>query len=179
LHLVNRAAAHDLTSIGRLLIIPSHLLTSLPLDRISCSAPSRDVGNAQGGIAPLPEPAHPARRDYIKQQVREDKSVLRHEASAEAMGLLCEVDALTLGLELAEDLKCKTRAEKMLAHQAAAFHVASFKFLQRAGAERDRASSVTSRGGISQAACVESARMLNAAARASSAFAGAVATIKS
>jgi hypothetical protein len=131
-----------------------------------------------GELSPLPEPAHPLRRDYIKQQVQEDKSVLRHMASSEAMGMLCDVDALTLGLELADDLKCKTRAEKMLAHQAAAFHAASLKFLQRAGAERDRASSVTSRGGISQAACVESARMLNAAARAAGACGEAIERIK-
>jgi hypothetical protein len=131
-----------------------------------------------GELSPLPEPAHPLRRDYIKQQVQEDKGVLRHMASSEAMGLLCDVDALTLGLELADDLKCKTRAEKMLAHQAAAFHAASMKFLQRAGAERDRASSVTSRGGISQAACVESARMLNAAARAAGACGEAIERIK-
>jgi hypothetical protein len=131
-----------------------------------------------GELVPLPEPALPARRDYIKSQVQEPAGVLRHQASAEATALLCDVDALTLGLELADDLKCKTRAEKMLAHQAASFHAASMKFLQRAGAERDRASSVTSRDGINQAACVESARMLNAAARASDACANAIAAIK-
>lgn len=131
-----------------------------------------------GELVPLPAPEHPLRRDYIKAQVQEPAGVLRHQASSEAMGLLCDVDALTLGLELAEDMKCKTRAEKMLAHQAAAFHVASLKFLQRAGDERGRASSTASRGGINQAASVESARMLNAAARAAGACGEAIERIK-
>jgi hypothetical protein len=129
-------------------------------------------------LVPLPEPTHPLRRDYLKAKVQEPAGVLRHQASADALGLLADVDAVTLGLELADDLKCKTRAEKMLAHQAAAFHVTSMKFLQRAGDERGRASSTALRGGINQAASVESARMLNAAARAAGACANAVAAIK-
>lgn len=131
-----------------------------------------------GELVPLPEPKHPARRDYLKAKVQEPVGVLRHQASADALALLADVDAVTLGLELADDLKCKTRAEKMLAHQAAAFHVHSMQFLHRAGAERSRASSIADRGGVGQAASVEAARMLNAAARASGACADAIAAIK-
>lgn len=137
----------------------------------------RPPGNG-GELIPLPEPARPARRDYLKLKVQEPAGVLRHQASADALGLLADVDAVTLGLELADDLKCKTRAEKMLAHQAAAFHVHSMQFLHRASAERGRASSIADRGGVGQAASVEAARMLNAAARASGACADAIAAIK-
>jgi hypothetical protein len=129
-------------------------------------------------LVPLPEPANPARRDYVKYNVEQAAGVLRHQASADAMDLVADAGALPLALELANDLKAKTRVEKMLAHQAAAFHAASLQFLERAKVERERASSSARMGGIAQAACVESARMMNAAARAASAFNDAVLTMQ-
>jgi hypothetical protein len=137
----------------------------------------RPRGNG-GELSPLPEPAHPARRAYLAMKVEEPAGVLQHQASADAMGLLADVDAVTLGLELANDLKAKTRAEKMLAHQAAAFHVTAMRFLEQSNIERGRASSSQSRGGLNQAASVESARMLNAAARASAAMQDALLTFR-
>ena len=140
--------------------------------------PQRGNGNE---LVPLPEPEHPARRDYKRHMVEQPAGVLEHQASSEAMDLLADNETLALALDLANELKAKTRVQKMLAHQAATLHSLGMSLAAKAKHEAARmvCNGVTGHNvGLHQAASLEAQRQTNAASRAFSAFNEAVLTLQ-
>jgi hypothetical protein len=110
--------------------------------------------------------------------VEEPAHVVAHQASADAMDLLIDNDALSLGLEMAESLNAKNRIEKMLAHEMATLHRLGMRFAARAGEELRRSEDQLKAVQHRQVACVEAARMMNASARAMGAFNDAALTLQ-
>ncbi len=120
------------------------------------------------------------RRDWKVMTVEEPAHVLAHQASADAMDLLIENDALGLGLEMADSVKAKGRVEKMLAHQMATLHSLGMRLAGKADKElrRIEEASVFKSDPKRQLACVEAARLTNATARAMAAFNDAALTLQ-
>jgi len=120
------------------------------------------------------------RREWQRMTVEEPMHVLAHQASADAMDLLIENDALGLGLEMAESLKARGRVEKMLAHQMATLHSLGMRLAGKADKElrRIEEASVFKADAKRQAAIVETARLTNATARAMAAFNDAALTLQ-
>lgn len=139
--------------------------------------PQRGNGNE---LVPLPEPEHPARRDYKVAHVEKPATVLAHQASSEAMDMLADNESLAIALDLANDLKPRSRAEQLLIHQAATLHKLGMGHARKAKAEQDRmiVSGLSERNvGLHQAASLEAQRQTNAAGRAFSAFNEALLTL--
>jgi hypothetical protein len=119
-------------------------------------------------------------RQHKVMTVEEPMHVLAHQASADAMDLLIENDALGLGLEMADSVKAKGRVEKMLAHQMATLHSLGMRLAGKADKElrRIEEASVFKADAKRQAAIVETARLTNATARALAAFNEAALTLQ-
>jgi hypothetical protein len=134
-----------------------------------------------GELVPLPDntPEGFERREWKRSTVEEPPHVLAHQASSDAMDLLIENDTLSLGLEMADSVKAKGRVEKMLAHQMATLHRLGMRFASNADKELQRIWRAEHWSDAHrQTACVEAARMMNASARAMSAFNDAALTLQ-
>lgn len=133
-----------------------------------------------GELVPLPDntPEGFERREWKRSTVEEPMHVLAHQASADAMDLLIDNDALSLGLEMADSLNAKGRIEKMLAHEMATLHRLGMRFAAKAGDELRRSEDVLRPIQYRQLASVEAARMMNASARAMGAFNDAALTLQ-
>lgn len=131
-------------------------------------------------LAPLPEPEDTYRRDWKRMAVEELPDVLEHQASSDAMNLATKADVLPLALEMANSVKAKNRAEKLLAHEAVTMHTLAMKFAERATNEIDRANRFADSGQVQyrQIANIEAVRASNAAARAMSAYNDALLTLQ-
>ena len=149
------------------------------LCRWSYTTAMPERGNGEE-LVPLPEPEDPQRRMVKKSVVQEPAGVLEHDASSQAMDLVANADVLSLALEMANSVKAKNRAEKLLAHQAAAMHKLGMDLVVRAHNEIERADRHALSGNVQwrQAANVEAARATNAASRAFSAFNDAMLTVQ-
>jgi hypothetical protein len=136
-----------------------------------------------GELVPLFEsdPVDRSQRDYKREMVEEASDVLAHQASSDAMGLAVKADVLPAALDMANGIKARNRAERLLAHQAAAMHALGMKLVTRAQDEITRAEGAfayQNAGQRRQLANVEAARLTNAAARAMSSFQEAMLTLQ-
>lgn len=149
------------------------------LTRWAYTTRNRQQGNG-GELVPLFEPEDTYRRDWKRMAVEELPDVLEHQASSDAMNLAIKADVLPTALELANSIKARNRAERMIAHQAAAMHSLAMKFAARAVTESERAETHMGSGNfqLRQLASIESCRNANAAARAMGAFNDAMLTLQ-
>lgn len=70
--------------------------------------------------------------DHYYRDTLSDPDLVNIEASCERLHLLSPVGCLKMGADVAETINAKNSLEKMLAHQMAACHVLSMKFLSEA-----------------------------------------------
>lgn len=150
------------------------------LTRWAYTTRNRQPPGNGGELVPLPEPEDAYRRDWKRMAVEELPDVLEHQASSDAMNLATKADVLPLALEMANSVKAKNRAEKLLAHETVTMHTLAMKFAERAINEIDRANRFAESGHVQQRqiANIEAARASNAAARAMSTFNEALLTLQ-
>ncbi|QGY03589.1 hypothetical protein MMSR116_18110 [Methylobacterium mesophilicum SR1.6/6] len=98
------------------------------------------------------------------------------DASRDRLDLLKEAGALEVALDTADSMQAADSLERMLAHQLAATHVLAMKAAAVAGKQLDLAGKTY--GSAGQAACVEGARLIGAAMRASSAYQAGLLTLQ-
>lgn len=133
-----------------------------------------------GELVPLFEPDNPVKRLVKVDAVTEELPVLEHQSSSDCMDLAMGARCLSMALDVANTTGAKTRIEKMLAHQAAAMHNLGMKLVEKAMLEGDRIveASIARSTPHRAAACVEAARLTNAAAKAFAGFNEAALTIQ-
>ncbi len=112
----------------------------------------------------LPEPQTEAA--LAVRSTLEDPDQAAIDASVDRTKLLLSesLDVVALGLDAANSINAENSLEKMLAHQLAAAHKASFRMLDKSMTMLDRAH-VWSNPLAQQTATIESARLMNAASR--------------
>ena len=112
----------------------------------------------------LPEPQTEAA--LAVRSTLEDPDQAAIDASVDRTKLLLSdsLNVVALGLDAANSINAENSLEKMLAHQMAAAHKASFRMLDKSMTMLDRAHA-WSNPQAQQAATIESARLMNAASR--------------
>lgn len=98
------------------------------------------------------------------------------DASRDRLDLLQSAGALEVALDTADSMQAADSLERMLAHQLAATHVLAMKAAAVAGKQLDLAGNTF--GSAGQSACVEGARLIGAAMRATSAYQAGLLTLQ-
>lgn len=70
---------------------------------------------------------------FVIRDTLEAPNCISIEASGTRLDLLCDANALEMGLDCSEAIGAKNSVEKMMAHQMSAMHALSMKLLARAG----------------------------------------------
>lgn len=123
-----------------------------------------------GEVAPLPDSDMPQRAREVADAVAQSPQMLAADASLARLGLARDAGVLALAVEVAEDARAETAAEKMLAHQLAAAHGLGMEMLAVAGNElhRHRAAPHLNAGALDSATrtAAAAARLMDACSRA-------------
>ena len=155
-------------------------LDALDMDRradATLDLPPGTVAVGRGGEA-LPLDTQDMTAFYLRDTLTDSPDAVAARASLSRLELLEKSGTLALAVDTAETVQLRNSVERMLAHQLASPHVLMMRATAKATSWLSRANPDDSDPARAAHASIESARLMNAAARRASAFNDGAATLQ-